>query len=247
MKSKEKIIRAAIDVFATKGKHGATMDEIAARAGLNKAMLYYYFGNKENLFRQALLYIFTQIFKKVMGTLSKKSSGGASPADELEQIIRRHFQIVSSQPVWARLIFYSLLNEEEDLKWAVETLKKNSPQFSPLPLLDLIERGISQNKFRQVDPRQTAVSLAGANLIYFLGRPIAKILLGLKDEEEEAFIKKREESVVDLIFHGLFKEKATVSPKIKARSRGLFKELTHRNRNKNRDRARDEAGKRDKD
>jgi TetR/AcrR family transcriptional regulator len=209
MKSREKIIRAAIDVFAIKGKHGATMDEIAARTGLNKAMVYYYFGNKENLFRQALLYIFTKIFKKVIGPLSKKSPLGVNPVVELEQIIRRHFQIVSSQPIWARLIFYSLLNEEEDLKWAIETLQKTSPQFSPLPLLELIERGISQNKFRRVDPRQTAVSLAGVNLFYFIGRPIAKILLGLKDEEEEVFMKQREESVVDLIFHGLLKEKGS--------------------------------------
>jgi len=209
MKSREKIIRAAIDVFAIKGKHGATMDEIAARTGLNKAMVYYYFGNKENLFRQALLYIFTKIFKKVIGPLSKKSPLGVNLVVELEQIIRRHFQIVSSQPIWARLIFYSLLNEEEDLKWAIETLQNTSPQFSPLPLLELIERGISQNKFRRVDPRQTAVSLAGVNLFYFIGRPIAKILLGLKDEEEEVFMKQRKESVVDLIFHGLLKEKGS--------------------------------------
>jgi len=223
MKSKEKIIRAAIEVFSIKGKHGATMDEIAARADLNKAMVYYYFGNKENLFRQALLYTFTQIFKKVMATLSKKREGGSNPVAELEQIIRRHFRIIASHPIWSRLIFYSLLNEEEDLKWAIEALQKTSPQFSPLPLLDLIEKGISQNKFRQVDPRQTAVSLAGANLIYFLGRPVAKILLGLKDGEEEVFMKQREESVVDLIFHGLLKEKGHFFPKKRLKAEDYLK------------------------
>ncbi|MCX7973785.1 MAG: TetR/AcrR family transcriptional regulator [Candidatus Aminicenantes bacterium] len=219
MKSKEKIIRAAITVFAAKGKHGATMDEIAANAGLNKAMVYYYFSNKDNLFRQALVYIFTQIFKQVLGRLSQKRRKDGDPVTELEQLLRRHFRFIANHPIWARLIFYSLINEENDLKWAVETLQTTSPQFSLLPVLSLIERGISQDRFRPVDPKQTAVSLAGANLIYFLGRPVAKILLNLKDEEEETFMKKREESVVDLIFRGLLEEKEQNSRKIKSKGK----------------------------
>lgn len=207
LKSKEKIIKAAIEIFAAKGKHGATMDEIASRAGINKAMLYYYFGDKNNLFRQTLLYIFTQIFRQVIAALPKKRRKASEVIFELEGLLRRHFRLIAHHPIWARLIFYSLINEEEDLKWAVQSLTQSSPQTSVLPLLSLIEKGIAQGIFRPVDPKQTAVSIAGTNLIYFLGRPVAKILLNLKDEEEESFMRQREASIVDLIFHGLLKEK----------------------------------------
>lgn len=206
-KTKEKIIRAAIEIFAAKGKHGATMDEIASRAGINKAMVYYYFGDKNHLFRQTLLYIITQIFQKVLGLGLKKRQKESEVISELEGLLRRHFHLIASHPIWSRLIFYSLINEEEDLKWAVQSLLQASPQTSPLPLLSLIEKGMAEGKFRRVDPKQTAVSIAGTNVFYFLGRSVAKILLGLKDEEEEDFMRQREESVVDLIFHGLLEEK----------------------------------------
>ncbi len=217
IKSKEKIIQAAIDVFAARGKHGATMEEIAASAGLNKAMVYYYFGSKNNLFRQTLLYIFSQVFQRVLGAGVRDESETADAAAAIERAMRRHFQLISRHPIWARLIFYSLLNEEEDLKWAVSSLRETSPELIPFPFLALVEKGMAENKFRPVDPKQTAVSIAGTNLIYFIGRPIAKILLELDTKEEEAFLKARENHVVDLIFHGLLKPREIIKTKRKIR------------------------------
>jgi len=215
MNSKTKIIEAAIAVFATKGKHGARMEEVAAKAGLNKAMVYYYFGDKDNLFRQCLLHVFAQIFSLVLRRASKKKKPGRDPAVELEQIMRHHFKLMAQNPLWPRLIFSALINEEEHLKWAIDSLKKNAPEFFPLPVLAVIERGIAQKKFRPVDPKQTAVSLAGTNVIYFLGRPLANILLGLEAEEQKSFLAAREESVVDLILHGILQKKAEGKRKIK--------------------------------
>lgn len=203
MTSKEKIIQAALAIFAVKGKHGATMEEIAARARINKAMVYYYFGNRDNLFRQVLVYIFTKIFNEVLGPLSSPRAATEDVASILEKTMRRHFRLIAQNPTWARLVFHALINEEEDLCWAVEEVKKKSPELFPLALLSLIEKGIAENKLRPVDPVQTAVSIAGMNVIYFLSRPIAKILFALGSETEEAFLRAREDSVVDLIFNGL--------------------------------------------
>lgn len=189
------------------------MEEIASHAGINKAMLYYYFGDKHNLFRQTLLYIFNQIFRQVLALDSRKYRKVGPVEAELEGLLRRHFRFLASHPIWARLIFYSLINEEEDLKWAVQSLTQALPQT--FPLLFLIKKGIEEGKFRPVDAKQTAVSIAGANLIYFLGRPVAKILLDLKDEEEASFMRQREASVVDLIFHGLLRKENFKRPKVK--------------------------------
>ncbi len=55
--SKYKILKAARKVFAEKGYEGARVDEIAREAGINKAMLYYYFNSKENILREVILNI----------------------------------------------------------------------------------------------------------------------------------------------------------------------------------------------
>lgn len=203
MTSKEKILEAAVALFASKGKHGPTMEEIAARARINKAMVYYYFSNRDNLFRQALVYIFTQIFKQVVGPLALPQAARQNAVELLEKTIRRHFRLISQNPTWARLVFSSLVNEEEDLLWAIEEVRKKAPRLSPLALLALIEKGIAENELRPVDPAQAAVSIAGINLVYLLSRPIARVLLGLDSKAEEAFLQAREESVIDLIFYGL--------------------------------------------
>ncbi len=203
MTSKEKILEAAVAIFAVKGKHGATMEEIAARARVNKAMVYYYFSNRDNLFRQTLVYIFAQILKQVIGPLASPQAANEDVVRLLEKTMRRHFRLIAQNPTWARLIFSALINEEELLGAAVEEVKKKTPGLFPQALLSLIEKGIAENKLRPVDPAQTAVSIAGTNLIYFISRPIARILLELDSKAEESFLEAREDNVVDLIFNGL--------------------------------------------
>ena len=60
MKSRDKILQAAIPVFAGKGRHGAHMEEIAAHARINKAMIYYIFHSKDELYFEVLKHILTQ-------------------------------------------------------------------------------------------------------------------------------------------------------------------------------------------
>lgn len=86
---------------------------------------------------------------------------------------------------------------------AVEEVKNNWPHFFPILFLSLIEKGVDANNLRACDPAQVLISLAGVNFIYFISRPLAKILLGLEGENEEAFLKAREKRIVDLIMFGL--------------------------------------------
>lgn len=60
MKTRDRILNAAIPVFARKGRHGAHMEEIAALAHINKAMIYYIFHNKDELYLEVLKFVFNE-------------------------------------------------------------------------------------------------------------------------------------------------------------------------------------------
>jgi AcrR family transcriptional regulator len=81
--SRERILAAATDEFALRGFEGATVDRIAARARLNKAMIYYHFHGKKDLYRTVLRSIFT-----TMGDgLAAIASSNAAPADKLDRFV----------------------------------------------------------------------------------------------------------------------------------------------------------------
>jgi len=207
MSSKEKIIKAAIEVFADKGKHGARMEGIAARAKINKAMVYYYYGSKDNLFREVLISIFAKIFGKVIGSLAKPGSEDEDPVDRLKNLVRANFETISQNPNFAKIALHAVANEEQDLRYAMESIQRNFNQFYPAHVFSFFEKGVAQKAFRNIDPKQTVVSIVGMNVFYFIGKPIAKIILGLDGAEEQVFLKAREESILDLLLYGILERK----------------------------------------
>jgi hypothetical protein len=102
------------------------------------------------------------------------------------------------------VLLNAMVNTPEDFREIME-LTRQDLKF-PQKLMEVFEQGISQNDFRNVDPMQVFISIIGTNLIYFIGRPIAEIIMNLKVQDEQAFLRKREDSVVDLLLYGFVKK-----------------------------------------
>jgi len=81
--SREKILDAAFALFVERGYHGTSLQSIAREAGVNKALLFYYFDNKENLFHQS----FQSLLKSFLEEIAKKISLITSPKKRLEYLI----------------------------------------------------------------------------------------------------------------------------------------------------------------
>ncbi len=81
METKAKIISAAIEVFAVKGKHGARMEEIAEKANVNKALLYYYYTSKDLLFKEVLKNIIHTISKSLVTHMEKTFEHSNNPVE----------------------------------------------------------------------------------------------------------------------------------------------------------------------
>jgi len=80
LSTREKILEAARFVFIERGREGARMQEIADRAGVNKAMLFYYFSSKDLLYREVLDSIFRPLFEAVNGIIDGRHDAEQSGA-----------------------------------------------------------------------------------------------------------------------------------------------------------------------
>jgi TetR/AcrR family transcriptional regulator len=201
--SREKIINAAIEVFAQKGKHGTRMEEIAAVAGVNKAMVYYYFSSRENLFKEVIIEIQRNQFTLIADRVEFIMTNFQSPKDRLVESIKAHFEIFSRNLNHAKLLLYSLVNNPEYIHQAMETLLKEKHSLIHKSMETIITDGIHSKIFREVDPLQTQISIMGINMVYFIGMSIGQAMLDCPCGDETKFMENRIDSVIDLILNGI--------------------------------------------
>ncbi len=203
MKSRDKIIQAAIAVFAEKGKHGARMEEIAANAEINKSMLYYYFSTKDNLYTETIRYIIiSKFFTVIMSSISKFREI-SDPVKKVRLLSHTYFKLFSRNAMYTKILMEALSNYPEEVSGIMKSFKKETGKSFPKIVLGLIEEGKAKGVFRDIDSRQAIVSLVAMNLFYFLAKPMAKVMLELSEENEELFLKEREEKVIDLFLNGI--------------------------------------------
>jgi TetR/AcrR family transcriptional regulator len=201
--SRDKIIDTAIEVFAEKGKFGARMEEIAALADVNKAMVYYYFSTKENLYREVIQKVQTANFNYVADKIDFIIAHFSSPKDKLVECIKAHFEAVSKNTNYTKILIGALVNNPEYIHQAMENLLKESHAKLHKSLDTILKEGIDAKLFRNVDSLQTQISIMGINLIFFIGKPIGTAMLDCPCEDEDKFLEKRLDSVIDLVLNGI--------------------------------------------
>jgi TetR/AcrR family transcriptional regulator len=213
MDTKAKIIAAAIEVFAEKGKHGARMEEIAARASVNKAMLYYFYTTRENLYIEVLAFIFREISKNIGDNIRRLMPKATAYDDKIKMIVKSHFDAYSFNLNYTKLILEAMAIAQDDLKKAVELSKnldssEKEQVITPEKFHEFIKEGVAKGIFRKVDSAQLLISIVGMNLIYFLSQPIARVFAECGIVDESKFLKTRQESVTDILLNGLMAKRS---------------------------------------
>src|SRR5215475_12668086 len=100
-KTRAAILKAALEEFSHEGAAGARTDEIARRAGVNKALLYYYFKDKEGLYGAALEQVFSGLSARVMEVLARRE---LPPRQRLLCYVEAHFDYIARAPGYPRLV-----------------------------------------------------------------------------------------------------------------------------------------------
>jgi TetR/AcrR family transcriptional regulator len=194
------ILAAAERVFARSGLAGARIDVIAAEAGVNKALLYYYFRSKEKLYQAVLEDHFQEFNRQALAVLA----GAGSARDILLRYVSLHFDFISARHRHAPL-FQQFVSAGGALS---ETLVRK--YFTPriLAFGKLLERGMREGEFRRTDRFHTAVSIVALIVFYFSAAPVLR-MLGHADAYGGASLKRRKREVLDFVRHGLFLEPAS--------------------------------------
>lgn len=163
-KTKAKILAAAEDEFSKKGFYGTRVDEIAEHAGVNKRMLYEYYGKKEDLYKAVFLEVYSRLQKEEISLLD----GETSCIEAVKKMIAFYFHYLSENQSYINLLLQENLNKGEFIQ---DVDFSGARYFGLKRLTELIERGKKQRLFRMdIDTPQVVVSLLMFPFSYFSNR-----------------------------------------------------------------------------
>ncbi len=146
-RTRRAILDAASASFAEKGFSGANVNEIVARAGTTKPMIYYHFGSKEGLFAAVL----EEVYAAMREIESSLDLGTAPPQAGLRRLVEATFDYHDAHPDWMRLIAIANIHDAQHLAGSPSIAARNMPVIAILA--DLLKRGRASGVFkRDVDP-----------------------------------------------------------------------------------------------
>ncbi|KRR15182.1 TetR family transcriptional regulator [Bradyrhizobium jicamae] len=195
--TRRKLLTAARREFADSGLAGARVDEIAARAGVNKQLVYHYFGDKDALY----LAVLEWVYEEIRAQERELNLEGLPPEQAIKKLIESSFDYLAAHPD-----FIVLLNDENrGGARHVRGSRKLEAMHSPLVSLvsTTLSQGVKAGIFRRgINPVHLYISIAGLSYFYFSNTPTLSAIFG-KDLSSKAARQARRKHVVDLVMHSL--------------------------------------------
>jgi len=118
--ARERILHAALEVFAERGYEGARTREIAQRAGANLGLLSYYFGDKERLWRASVALAFDELAGELAAITQPAGDGAGEERARLEQLLRGIVRFLARRPAFMRLMNDESRRDGPRMRWLVE-------------------------------------------------------------------------------------------------------------------------------
>ena len=160
-----RILKAATDEFARFGLGGARVDRIAARAGANKRMLYYYYGNKEELF----LAVLEAAYAQIRNAEQKLHLGDLDPEEAIRRLVEFTWDYYLAHPEFLTLLNSENLHRARHLRRSKHVAALHSSFVATIK--EVLKRGARAGRFRNgIDPVQLYISIAALGYFYLSNR-----------------------------------------------------------------------------
>ena len=179
MNTEEKILIAAEKIFIKDGFNGARMQDIAAEAGINKALLHYYFRSKENLFHKVYQSKIQDFFPKMENVFKSN----VSLIEKLEYYVDTHIEYLIKNPKVPMFILPALYQNPD--------LVLDIPQNPLLILLPYLTQAMDKGEITYHDPKQLFISIMGLCLIPFIIKPIFMQKNAINEDEFQKLLEER--------------------------------------------------------
>ena len=212
--TRARILDAAVRAFSENGLAGARTEQIAEAAGVNKALLYYYFQGKEALYAAALEAVAERVVANSMAVLQSANSAG----ERLVRFALNHFDRIHSQRAFQTLMQQEMMRLHRGEKNALTPLIEKA--FRPMmgTVEKLIAEGQQTGELVHTDSLQMMYAALGANVFYFLSAPVVRPLQG-SNLFAPAALKARRKAAVEYLGQTIFidrKRGARIAAKVLA-------------------------------
>jgi len=192
------IFDAALQVFAREGRRGARMQEIADTADINKAMLHYYFRNKEQLYEE----VFAFTMRRFMASFGSSLKEAPTFEETLRTFIDGYVEFVRDNGNAMRLMVQENLAGGQLLGKHLREAAE-AGEAPPRILVETLAAAVEADEIRPIDPEHTVVSVISTCLFFFVARPTVEIMHPAAGEDWDAFVEARKEHLFSLLYHGL--------------------------------------------
>lgn len=188
------IFRAARKIFTMKGYDGARMQEIANEAGINKALLHYYFRSKDKLFEGVFRDVFRTFFPGIKSILVTDR-----PIDEkIKLLVNQYLDILSGNPDVAGFIFHELRMNPQRLAGNIRDIVIDAREIR-----QMIQTEVEKGAIRPVRMEHLIANLISMTVFPFISKPVLMSLTGMDEPQFAQFIEERRKIIPEIIIQSI--------------------------------------------
>ncbi len=189
------ILNAAKRIFQHKGMAGARMQEIADEAGINKAMLHYYYRSKQLLFEA----VFKKAFSMLAPQLNEILNSDLSICEKIKSFSNNYISFVIKHPYLPNFIIQELNRSPEFIqKLLAEKHFPNLEKFRKQ-----VDDKISEGIIRPLKAEQLFINIMALNIFPFIGAPLLKGFIDIDDKTYKKLMIERKTEVADFIINSI--------------------------------------------
>jgi AcrR family transcriptional regulator len=193
--TEKRILQSAKEIFHKKGLQGARMQEIADAAGINKAMLHYYYRSKDKLFEAVFNEASSQFFPKVFELLNTERP----LFEKIEHFVENYIEMLIRNPFMPVFILTEISQNPENFAKVFDEHKLKLPEMLIKQLGEAMQRG----EIIPMDPRHLILNMLGMCVFPFAARiPVTKILK-LSDKEYMDLMEERKKIIPQFIINAI--------------------------------------------
>lgn len=193
--TEDQILSAAKNVFQRKGMDGSRMQEIANEAGINKAMLHYYYRSKQLLFEA----VFKNAFSLLAPQLNSILNDDSSIEEKIKNFTHNYITFILKHPYLPNFIIQELNRNPE----FIEKIKKNKA----FPNLDKFKKQVNteieMGIIRPIKAEQLFINIMSLNIFPFVAKPLIKAFADVDDKMYKQLIEDRKKEVADFIINAI--------------------------------------------
>lgn len=196
--TEERILVAAKKIFVQKGMAGARMQDIADKAGINKALLHYYFKNKQQLFEV----IFMEAAQKLFPKINLIFNSTQPLFEKIENFCNEYISMIIENPYLPLFVLNEISKDPEHFMgkvWSGES------KPSPENFLAQIDREIKKGTIKRISPLHLLMNLLSMTIFPFVAKPMFQRNLGLDELQFRSVMEQRKKEIPKFIIDSIRK------------------------------------------